>query len=190
MTTYTIRAHELSGKHIMCQFDDVLTPMNHDMIFMFHVGKDKYIFEGKLQLVNELCSINTDVILYKLQRRAFYRLEIPDKYKAVFRIKEINNDPEKIYTEIGDISAGGMKVRTTIKFSLLHKDDHLKGDIELPGRDPISVTTQVRHIMKKNYNNQEHTFLGLEFIPPSPQLQHQMTAIVMELYRAINNKDM
>lgn len=189
MDTYTIKCTELSGNLVVCNYQDVLTPMNHQMIFMFHVDKDKYLFESKLVLKGDQCTFNTDIVLYKLQRRTFYRMDLPDSYKAVFRIKAINNDPEKIYTEINDLSAGGMKVRANIKFTLLHKDDTVKGDIEIPGKEPFELEAYIRHIMKKNYKNEEYTFLGLEFADKSPQNQHRMTALVMEIYRIVFQKE-
>lgn len=152
-----------------------------EIILQFLLGTDKYFMTCNYRTRTDFVEIYTDTILYHLQRRQDYRLNIPMSFSAIFEIVSVNGTAKKHSYRIQDLSGGGCRVEIPVQSSTFKVQDKLKGHLFLLDREPIVVEGIIRHIRmdapKKNW------ICGIQFMGLSSPQKNRIIALVMDLYR-------
>ena len=182
---FKLKPTKLNEQNIECAFDKKNMNQSQTVIVMFSLAGDKYFCQSFLHVKNNKVSLDTVVDVYKMQRRSHYRVFLPPGYMAEFRAKTINGIENTFKTEISDISAGGLRLKSTAKFVMLKKGDLLEGTIHLKNRSQIEIKCQIRYTRKQRDGRKEFTYVGVQITPLTAQLEHKMMAIVMEIYREL-----
>ncbi|MEZ0390874.1 MAG: flagellar brake protein [Pseudobdellovibrionaceae bacterium] len=150
----------------------------------FFVGGEKYFMQSEYQLAGDQVTLITTNPLFHLQRREDYRIRIPANYKALLELVSINSQTKKHSIPIMDLSGGGCRIQVDPKFLPLKVQDHLKGHLFMPDRDPIAISGSVRHVRMENHGRGPQT-CGIQFVGLTEPLKNRIIAVVMDLYREL-----
>lgn len=166
----------------------------------FHVGAEKYFFVGILKVKNLIATLNLNCDVYKLQRRATFRLGIKNLEDIYLTITEFLGKPQYIAVALADVSAGGARLffknsapfenfKGTTENPGLIKGSRFRGVIRPPSGKNIDLFAEVKHIQDVVEEDGKVTYFGVEFYDTNPVLKNRLMALVMDLQRKMVNED-
>lgn len=158
--------------------------MNHDsgdLICSFFLGGEKYFMQTQYQVRDRQLLVKTPEDIYHLQRREDYRIKIPNHFKALFEVHQINDKYIKYSLPIWDLSGGGCRLCLNDKKYKLNAEDELHGHLFFPDRQPTQVHAVIRHV--RPGPDKETSLYGLQFLGMSEMQKNRIAAVVLDLYR-------
>ncbi len=170
----------------------ILTPIiqpimsnKEEVIVTFEIGQEKYFLKTTLHRQgHDFYYIDTNNILYKLQRRNSFRVSIPVGYGARVTISEIGDNAAILKLPLADLSSGGFAFESTAHLDIkLTKGDIIRGVIMVGNTFNKSYEAIVRHIASYGSKGSGLTRLGVEFINMSAQDKEAFMKIAMEIHR-------
>lgn len=161
------------------------------MIVQFSVGSEKYLAQVDTQFDFPYITMHVNSDLFRLQRREDFRLKIPASFKAEVTVTLLNTKPgepiKKIAAQVQDMSAGGLKLILKKDLLPVKKDDQLKADLKLAGRNTILLQLKVLHVANDPVN-EKNIIAGCQFTNLNPIEKNRLSALVMDLYREIYSR--
>jgi hypothetical protein len=189
-TIYRLKAAKFSNNKLYCSLspNSAKLAVTHEvLIASFMLGGDKYFFQSVAQYEGIEIFFIAEFDLFHLQRRQNYRVKIPESYKAIMNVTDVNDQTIKLTANLYDISSGGCRMVYQNDKVILKMDDVLKTRVTIGSKDPLEITAMVRHIALDPLNKKA-SVLGLEFKPLSPALESRLFAITMDLHRELFSK--
>jgi c-di-GMP-binding flagellar brake protein YcgR len=142
--------------------------------------------------------IKLDVDLFKLQRRASARIEIPDEINAEFILKQLGSNKYDVLCKVKDVSTGGIKAELPIGAPTLKIGDRVQGILRFGNRRPFDFEMEARFVQKIATGEiiEEQTsvpFLpsnqvqiaGFQFLKIDSVIESRMLTILMDIQREI-----
>lgn len=173
----------IQGSELMCK---VSHPENFkfkqgQLIVQFTVNTQKYIAQVPAKKAGEFLALSMEKKLFRVQRREFFRLRLPQTFRGVVQIPELFGSPFNQSFHLVDLSGGGCRVDLPPLDIDIKSGTVFKGILKLPNRPDFAVICTVR------YQNQlpDGGWLGLEFFHQSEPEKNRMAATVMDLYREL-----
>lgn len=162
----------------------------------FTVGSEKYFFHAPLKVSGDEGSFEVSCDVFKLQRRASLRLQIPASFGMYLAITEFQG--KNIYTiaQIADISAGGARIffsdaHSTTTASGTSKDpglragDQFKCVLRTNSKRNLDLSAIVKHSQKSVYHEEIIEQFGIEFTDLTPLLQNRLLGMTMDLQQRL-----
>lgn len=148
-------------------------------------GDEKFFLLAEAHLRQDrFLTLKIDPEIYKLQRRQHFRLRIPDSYKAVFQLLDLNGKPHQLKAKIQDLSEGGCLLFLPHNRPELKAGDRIEGEFQMGSREALRVKGEVRHI-KVEPSSEESQIVGLQFSDLTPAFENRLFSLVMDLHREI-----
>lgn len=183
---YPLKIIKKEGQTLRCAFIKESLHESQKVIIMMNLGEDKFFFSADLiKGAKQSASLELNEDVYKLQRRSHFRINIPDNLQSHFETIAINGSQQVFKFDIVDVSGGGLRLRTQTRYMMLKKGDTLEGTIKFRNKTNITAALNVRYSRTSRSDKKEFTYIGVMFDPITPQLEHKMSAITMELYREL-----
>lgn len=153
-----------------------------DAIGFFHVGQDRYFFNGSLNQAPRSLMIPLNADVFKLQRRKALRATVPEHSPIFFLITLVDGKMVYLETIVSDVSGGGLRIffpHQTPGVLPLHSKIH--GTLRTHTGRIIEFTGQVRHITK-DPSQPEKSYFGLE-IANVNGISQRMMALTLDVQR-------
>ncbi len=117
------------------------------------------------------------------QKRAFFRVHIGPKQSLNVRLTRVE-DAALFSGRLLDVSLGGFGCLLPVN-SALNKGDHIKvSALELPGKQTITGTAEIRHIHPPRGQLKNSLHIGAGFTALSPQMEQTLLRAILTLERA------
>lgn len=181
-----LEPRQIQGSSLLCRPDDKTTVYRKDgeLIAQFQVGGQKYICSVPYEKNGELLSLAMEKKLFRVQRREFFRLQLPSGFRGTLSIPELHGVPFNQSFHLVDLSGGGCKIQMPRLDIGLKSGTVFRGIMKLPGRQDFALLCTVRH-QNKLPNRKDNLWYGIEFHHANEQDRNRMAAIVMDLYREL-----
>lgn len=179
----------VQGSELLCKAD----PQNDvklksgSMIMQFQVNAQKYISLVPFRKAGEFISLSMEKKMFRVQRREFFRLKMPQNFRGTMLVPELFGRPFGKVFRLVDLSGGGCKVDLPPMDLDIKPGTVFKGILKLQGRQDFTIICTVRHQSKLTERNDDR-WLGLEFFHQSEPEKNRMAATVMDLYRELFKK--
>ncbi|PIT99185.1 MAG: hypothetical protein COT74_09255 [Bdellovibrionales bacterium CG10_big_fil_rev_8_21_14_0_10_45_34] len=152
----------------------------------FSLGSDRYFTKGFVKVLyanTYLFSLKEDI--FKLQRRDFYRVEIPIRYTAKLKIKSIDKVPHDEEFLISNISAGGAALEFSAYDTPTHLSKGMNLEIEiLAGEDfTKKLRADVRYVRSVGSRGSGLFRAGLQFLAIDDAQRDELVQKVLEIYK-------
>lgn len=154
------------------------------LIIQFQLGNQKYISQVEFKQSDDLIALSMSRKLFRVQRREFYRIRMPNNYRGTLAIESIEKNIIQRAFQLIDLSGGGCKIEVPpvdVKISI---GVPFKGVLRIPGRGEIPTKCIVRH---QNFIDKqgkpEVRWIGVQFIEQTEQDSNRLAALVMDLHR-------
>lgn len=162
----------------------------------FVVGEDRYFVSGLMKFLSGEGLLHLDSDIYKLQRRASHRIQIPKEFPLELIITKHNNSLVNVGAQVVDVSAGGVRVHFCSSASNSKKIADIKdpgfktGDtftcsIHPPSGKVIDLQAIVKHRLEAVQDGQVISHFGCEFQLLTPILNHRLMALSLDLQRKL-----
>lgn len=159
--------------------------------FSFDLDENKYLFRAKLVKNSEQQGeLHRLTPIYKMQRRAMYRLSIPSDFYAVVRITHINAKKVGAFAKLSDISGNGMGLWYSDEAGKIEVGDSLNVVLNIRQRPAENLELKVTHCRSVSGglllgpDQPANIILGTRFATEnSLDVLKKMNHIVMEIYR-------
>ncbi|MEY4616957.1 MAG: hypothetical protein RJB66_1917 [Pseudomonadota bacterium] len=159
--------------------------------FCFDFENKKYLFKAKLIKKSEnQGELNLLTPLYRLQRRAAYRLPIPSDFYAVVRLTHVNSQKAGVFAKMADISERGLGLVVQANGLPINVGDRLNVVLNIRQRPPESLELMVAHCQtvegSGGFGSAKHNqiMLGTHFnLESSQDTLKRVNHILMEIYR-------
>lgn len=176
------------------EFFDLLE--KHQEIFLilqFNHYDDKYVTHVKFKFQVPMITLIFDEPLFRVQRRADFRLRLPRSLNAKIFLNTQQTGPQQSF-QITDISAGGCRLEgsgeapSKLQTHLVSQNNKssansLRAVIQIENHNEFNVDVEVRHL---SANNGSKIFsAGLKFINLAEKDKNRIAALVMDLYRSL-----
>ena len=172
---FQVKAYDLQQTELRCMIKGAeieSLPKKDEVIVQFQSGDEKFVCQARFERELDMAKIRFDMPLFKIQRRADFRIRIPQVYSAHLVVST-----HKI--PVLDLSAGGCKLQVPIE-ALSFKN--FTGDLRLTNYEPIALQCEIRH-RSKDPKNPRLENLGVQFKSLNPRTKNHLVSIVMDIYR-------
>ncbi|QDK38505.1 PilZ domain-containing protein [Bdellovibrio sp. NC01] len=147
----------------------------------FPFKTERYFFQSELSFNSGWAVVKIDGDLFQLQRRANARIDLPEKYEAVFTLYLHGGKNYFLESKIKDISAGGIKIECPFVTPEFVIGERIKGTIRLGARRALEFDLEVR-FAKVNDKTQ---VAGLQFMNIDLTKENRLLSLMMDLQREI-----
>ncbi|KHD88327.1 MAG: hypothetical protein OM95_09285 [Bdellovibrio sp. ArHS] len=152
----------------------------------FAFNNERYFIQTELYFEAGWAVLKIDGDLFQLQRRANARLDLPEKYDALFILTKAVGKSLFLDCRVKDISAGGIKIELPQTAPEVKIGDILKGNLRLGARRAIEFEVEVRFVQKKEHGGGLTTQIaGVQFLHVDTLLEGRLLSLVMDLQREI-----
>jgi hypothetical protein len=156
----------------------------HDSKFLFKASLNRNLGrKGQLRLLTTI---------YRIQRRAVKRLNIPNDYYAVVRLSHQNHRLIRVFGKLSDISPRGIGVLLPKNDNKIQLGDQFKAVLTISQRPPENVELRLIHLRPALKHDEttgekvENIFFGAVFLPEnSMSIFKRMNAVVTDIYRDV-----
>ncbi len=171
---FTLKAYQFENSQLRClaKGEVAMLPVDDDVILQFQLGADKYVFQARMKRRVDLAHVATSSPLFRIQRRADFRIRVPKSFSASLKIRDAHFD-------LLDLSAGGCKIQVEKSFVL---DPVFSGELSLRKQEHMILQLTRRHRGPDPSSN-EHDLVGLQFTDISEKSKNLLAGIVMDIYR-------
>lgn len=184
-TVHILDARMVQGSELLCSARSSEFPGTEgEMIVQLQVNAEKYISNVAYRKKGEFVSLSMEKKLFRVQRREFFRLLLPQGFRGTLLIPELFKAPFNQSFHVVDLSGGGCKVELPPLDLDIKAGTTFKGVLKLPGRPDFPLTCTVKH-QHKLPGRTDGRWLGIEFFYQSEPERNRMAATVMDLYREL-----
>lgn len=156
---------------------------SREALGFFHVGPDRYFFNGLLARAADTIAVPLDADVFKLQRRKTLRASVPPDYPVTLTITQIDNRVVFVEAQVLDVSGGGVRiVFPTSEDRKMTGSSYVKGTIRAPGGKMIAFEGDVRHVLTPDPDFPERRFYGLE-MRSAAGVSQRLIILTMEVQR-------
>jgi hypothetical protein len=149
-----------------------------EVVANFAVGEDRYFMQSSyLAGSKDLLVIPKE--LFKLQRRAHTRVDIPEKISRAVNITKINGKAVFLDAECLDISAGGARLLFYGDMATFKGGDKIHSHFHLKNKWNFEVSSLVKHVSPEG----DKQILGIEFDTGNKGLFNKLQMMMLELQR-------
>lgn len=120
--------------------------------------------------------------LFKVNRRANFRVLVPHNFTLVVSVLAINGKSGEWHFQLRDLSFGGCCLFLPEPQSLLKVGDRLDLRLQLDARMVVTTSGDVRYVRSAN-SGMKGWLVGLQFDPNSSNLSGDLFTMVLSLYR-------
>lgn len=172
---------------ILCAFPSEFELQNSEKsIVSFHLGVDRYFFEARLRVYNEIVILSPFEDLFILQRRSNARIILPEIFPGYFEFQVATHKNIAFKAKILDFSAGGVKLRVHAGDPIFKENDILEGVLLFNERRPIAISGEVR--FNRTLPSAEIQILGVQFTDVEKSLEGRLLGLVLDIQREIDLK--
>lgn len=154
---------------------------NQSVVVNFMFKNERYFFRTDLVFSTGWAHLRIDGDLFQLQRRANARIDLPQKYDAVFNLMQHNTQKFFIDCKILDVSAGGLRVAMANDIPALKEGDSVRGTMRLGIRRPIEFDLEVRF----SQNKDGIQIAGMQFKNIDTRMESRLLSLMVDLQREI-----
>lgn len=158
----------------------------HNLTLNFHLQGAQYF--AKVALSELAAGVYRTKIgdIYKLQRRANFRVRVPESVELGIEITKVGESKLRRYFRLADISAGGAAVLLShVDATLLPPQQSFEGVLYCPGNKRLPVQGGIRYCRKmKGYPGFEFV-AGVQFVGMATSVEADLLAVIMEIYRCL-----
>ncbi len=156
------------------------------VIVNFSYKMDRYFFQTDLHFEVGWAVLKLqEVDVFLLQRRTNARIDIPEKYEALFIISQHADKRYFMDCRLKDISAGGFKMEFTGSQPELKVGDHVKGTLRLGARRPMEFMVEVRFVQRIEDKDGIRQISGVQFQNVDHLMESRLLSLIMDLQREI-----
>lgn len=172
---FNLKAHDVDQNELKCvvngdESDNL--PFAEEVIVQFQANDEKFVAQAVLTRKSDQVKLNFTNHLFKIQRRADFRIRIPKSFSAEMKIGSQ-------YFSVLDLSAGGCKLQLPAQ---LLDQKTFQGELHLKEHESIPITCEVRH-KALDKTNPKMENLGIQFKSLNPRQKNNLVALVMDIYR-------
>lgn len=167
---------------------------NTKVLGNFAVGNEKYFFHAPLKVSGEEGSFEVNCDVFRLQRRASLRLQIPASFGMYIAITEFQGKTMYTVAHIADVSAGGARIffsevyaasAGTSKDPGLRPGDKFKCVLRTSSKRNLDLYAVVKHSQKSVFHDEIIEQFGIEFVDLTPLLQNRLLGMTMDLQQRL-----
>ncbi|MGE5086232.1 MAG: flagellar brake protein [Bacillota bacterium] len=158
---------------------------NQSVIVNFQFKMERYFFSTDISFSTGWAVLKIDGELFQLQRRASVRVDIPDKYDALFTLHSHEGQKFFIECKIKDVSAGGLKIEMPTDTPVFKIGDKVHGSMRLGVRRPMDFDLEVRFVLIVEEGGQRRQVAGLQFLKVDRALENRLLSLMMDLHHEI-----
>lgn len=149
------------------------------------IEQERFFFSCELELDGNEASFKWDVPIYKLQRRASFRIPIPAELE--FNLNLIKWAGKTVFWEarVVDFSDGGVKCFLLDPDRRLQSGDSLTLAMHAYTGKSLELEAVVRHAQSVVQEGSLTVYYGLEFVNVSPGVKSKLVAMSLDLQRRI-----
>ncbi len=181
-TLFLAEAVTVIGSYLMVR-PKKLGVVNHnedDLIIQFQLGNQKYISQVQFKQSDDLLALSMSRKLFRVQRREFYRLRLPNNYRGTLAIEMIDKQVIQRAFQLIDLSGGGCKIEVPPVDVSIKSGIPFNAALRIPGRGEIPIRGIIRH---QNQMQPDIRWIGVQFIDQSEIDSNRLAALVMDLHR-------
>jgi hypothetical protein len=159
---------------------------------------DQYFCRTDLTFNLNWAILKLDLDLFKLQRRASARIEIPDEINAEFILKQFGPNKYDVICKVKDVSTGGIKAEMPIGAPDLKIGDTVQGILRFGNRRPFEFELEARFVQKISTGeviteqtsvpylpSNQVQITGFQFLKIDSVIESRMLTILMDIQREI-----
>jgi c-di-GMP-binding flagellar brake protein YcgR len=193
-----VKVKEILSANVQCLLSQESAPAidikNFKIVTgIFVMDKERYFFRTETSMAESLILLKNDFPLFKLQRRKYFRVEIPERLKATFEVKTLNKIPSLLVFPILDVSNGGCRSKVSeynFIMNSLKLGDQLRGVLHIPGKISLPLEAEVRNVSdKKTVGKDTVRYLGIKFVEMKVTVDRRLFNLTLELNREIHASD-
>ncbi|MFM6927761.1 MAG: flagellar brake protein [Bdellovibrio sp.] len=158
---------------------------NQSVMVNFQFKTERYFFRTEINFSTGWAVLKIDGELFQLQRRANARVDIPDKYDALFSLHVHEGQRFFIECKVKDISAGGLKIEMPADIPVFKIGDKVRGSLRLGIRRVMEFDLEVRFAQFAGEGDRRKQVAGLQFLNVERALETRLLGLVMDLQREI-----
>jgi hypothetical protein len=156
-----------------------------EVIFQFHLDNSKYFGVAAFKTVDFKVQLKVVKPLFQLQRRAHFRMPIPDHVTCSFKIEGYSPNAKGPHSKalefrVKDLSSTGCRLipppGVTPNFN---QGESLSGSLLLKGQDPQPIQGEIRSSLQKDGS----VSYGFQFSSKTAELNRVLNQWLMSLYR-------
>lgn len=172
---------------LLCHLTDDSREQSHGqkVVVNFTYKSERYFLQTDLSFKSGWAVLRTDLDMFRLQRRANARVDIPGSYEAFFTVVKHNGNISFRETLVRDMSAGGMKLMVPISEPELKSGDILQGVLRLGNRRPMEYSVEVRFVKKADFEGSQVQYAGVKFQQVDTHLENRLLSLMMDLQREL-----
>lgn len=184
-TVHILDARMVQGSELLCSARSAQFPGTEgELIVQFQVNAQKYISNVPYRKNGEFIVLSMEKKLFRVQRREFFRLRLPQGFRGTLLIPELFKAPFNQSFHVVDLSGGGCKVELPPLDLDMKAGTTFKGVLKLSGRPDFPLICTVKY-QNKLPGRTDGRWLGIEFFYDSEIERNRMAATVMDLYREL-----
>tara|TARA_B100001248_G_C27399124_1_gene468447 strand:+ start:4804 stop:5484 length:681 start_codon:yes stop_codon:yes gene_type:complete len=165
------------------QLDD--QPESQNVILNFIFDNERYFLKTKLTQKDKNCFIALSPLLYKLQRRKNFRLQLPQSWAPKFECKLQNIEKVAKNFLVLDLSSGGFSFEFNAAEFQIEPGAELDGQLKIRNKLDLHVKAKVRHYRDSGTKAFPKVRVGAEFIGLSTKEEQTIMAFLMEVHREV-----
>lgn len=163
-------------------FEKIQNLSDQNVVGQFKLSDTQYFFYSTFHIENNYIVINSDITLFKLQRRQVYRLKVPRTYQASVLITKIDQDETHIKAILTDLGLGGCCI-ALVQDLKLRENSEIHIELKFENRIPQAAEGIVRFNRKEMMQNKKFYFIGIQFKNSSTAWDSTLFSVMMELSR-------
>ena len=178
---FFMEALEYSHGRLRCTPDKSATKISSSgsLLASVTIPKGKYFSIANYKLKDGVILLDTHQRFFLLQRRADFRLMLPQEVEARLRVTALNDVPTCLSFVVNHLSASGCGIINPAYE--LHEGMTLSGELELPFGKIRALTGRVRHLSPADPF--EPLLVGLSFEALSEARHSELQNCVEEIYK-------
>lgn len=164
-------------------FDDGEKLLPENVVVNFSVGKDRYYTVSDFTpLPNGKGILQLNDLLYRLERREFYRVALPDKMNRDCNIIAYDGRSSFVAAVIMDLSVGGARLQVLKgKLKEANANSVINCVLHIKDKWTFELKATIRHVIE----GQKTDVYGIQFMEVSDPVQRKLISLLMELQREV-----
>lgn len=157
---------------------------DESLIIQFQLGNQKYISQVEFKQSDDLIALSMARKLFRVQRREFYRIRMPNNYRGTFAIENIEKTNIQRAFQLIDLSGGGCKIEVPPVDVEIKAGIPFQGTLRIPNRGEFPMKCIVRHQnVITGQGKPDVRWIGVQFIEQTEADSNRLAALVMDLHR-------
>jgi c-di-GMP-binding flagellar brake protein YcgR len=153
-------------------------PTEGEVIANFGVNKEKYFYRSKLSIKNNIPFVLTSEQMFKLQRRAHFRMGLASASEKSIIIIGLNGKKVFVDAECMDFSVGGARMLLPKSALKIKIGDRISPVLRINGKR-FETEAEVRHIKE----DKENVIVGIKFSVSDQVLLNRLQVLSLEFQR-------